>query len=276
MAKTADDGPNAISKGDNTTMSTSTIDLGQHVAIVTGAGRGIGAAAASALAACGARVTLASRDQAACDSVAGAITARGGQALALACDVADPAAVERLVQATRQRFGRIDILINNAAIVGPIGRIADTDPAAWAEAITINTVGAYHIVRAVLPDMTQGGGTIVNVSSGAAHRALEGWSAYCASKAALAMLTKSIVEEYRAAGIRVFGFGPGVVDTEMQVLIRASGMNPVSRIPRSELAPVEEPARAIAFLCGPGGAAWDGQEVAIRDPAFRAQAGLPA
>jgi 3-oxoacyl-[acyl-carrier protein] reductase len=254
----------------------SSIDLKGRVAIVTGAGRGIGEAAALALAACGARVALASRDEAACDRVAAEIARRGGTAMALACDVADLAAVTRLVEAARDRFGPIDILINNAAIVGPIGRLADGDPGAWAETITINTVGAYHAVRAVLPDMAAHGGTIVNVSSGAAHRALEGWSAYCASKAALAMLTKSIAEEYGTAGIRVYGFGPGVVDTEMQVLIRASGMNPVSRIPRSELAPATEPAQAIDFLCGPGGAAWHGQEVAIRDPAFRAQVGLPA
>jgi 3-oxoacyl-[acyl-carrier protein] reductase len=251
------------------------IDLGGRVAIVTGAGRGIGEATALTLAACGARVALASRDQAACDRVAAEITRRGGTAMAVACDVADNAAVVRLVAAARDRFGPIDILVNNAAIVGPIGRLADADPVGWAEALTINTVGAYHAVRAVLPDMATHGGTIVNVSSGAAHRALEGWSAYCASKAGLAMLTKSIAEEYGATGIRVYGFGPGVVDTEMQVLIRASGMNPVSRIPRSELAPATEPAQAIAFLCGPGGTAWHGQEVAIRDPAFRAQAGLP-
>ncbi len=155
--------------------------------------------------------------------------------------------------------------------------MAETDPADWAAAISINTIGAYHAIRAVLPDMVAAGaGTIVNVSSGAAHRALEGWSAYCASKAGLAMLTKSIAEEYGPAGIRVFGFGPGMVDTEMQATVRASGINPISRVPRSELAPVEHPAQGIVFLCGPGGTAWNGQEVAIRDPAFRAQAGLPA
>jgi 3-oxoacyl-[acyl-carrier protein] reductase len=256
-------------------MTTSIPDLSGRTILITGAGRGIGAAAAVTLARCGARTVLAARDIAACESIAASIRAIGGAALAFGCDVADNAAVERLAVAARQHFGRIDTLINNAAIVGPIGRLADTDPAAWADAIRINTIGAYHTIRAVLPDMSQGG-TIVNVSSGAAHRALEGWSAYCASKAALAMLTKSIAEEYGGAGIRVYGFGPGVVDTEMQVKIRASGINPVSRIPRSELAPVEQPAQAIAFLCGPGGDAWHGQEVAIRDPAFRAQAGLPA
>ena len=257
-------------------MTYSPPDLSGKLAIVTGAGRGIGAAAALALARCGARTVLAARDLAACEAVAQQITAAGGQALAQRCDVTDLASVEALAAAARQHFGRIDILVNNAAVVGPIGRLADADPAGWAETIAINTVGAYHLIRAVLPDMVaSGAGTIVNLSSGAAHRALEGWSAYCASKAALAMLTKSLVEEYGAAGIRVFGFGPGMVDTEMQVQVRASGINALSRVPRSELAPAEHPAQAIAFLCGPGGTPWHGQEVAIRDPAFRAQAGLP-
>jgi 3-oxoacyl-[acyl-carrier protein] reductase len=257
-------------------MTSSTPDLTQHVAIVTGAGRGIGAATAASLAAHGAHVIVTSRDAAACDSVAATITARGHSAVAAACDVADWSAVEKLVEMVRARFGRIDILVNNAAIVGPIQHLAEAEPAAWAQAITINTVGAFHAVRAVLPAMIAGGGgTIVNVSSGAAHRALEGWSAYCASKAGLAMLTKSIALEYDTAGIRVFGFGPGVVDTGMQAQVRASGMNPVSKIPRSELAPVDEPARAIAFLCGPHSGDLNGQEVAIRDPGFRARAGLP-
>jgi NAD(P)-dependent dehydrogenase (short-subunit alcohol dehydrogenase family) len=252
------------------------LDFAGRVAIVTGASRGIGAAAAASLAAHGARVVLAARDGAACDRVAAAIAERGGAALAVSCDIADAAAVAALADTARRHFGSIDFLINNAAIVGPIGRIGDTDPGAWAQAIAVNAVGAFYAIRAVLPSMVAAGsGTIVNVSSGAAHRALEGWSAYCASKAALAMLTKSVAEEYGAAGIRVMGFGPGVVDTEMQALNRASGMNAVSRIPRSELAPPEYPAQGIAFLCGPGGAAWHGREVAIREPTFRVSAGLP-
>jgi 3-oxoacyl-[acyl-carrier protein] reductase len=258
-------------------MDLPTPDLGARVAIVTGGGRGIGAATALALAEHGAKIVVAARDLAACERVAAEIAARGGAALAQRCDVTDPDAVTALAAAARQRFGQIDILVNNAAVVGPIRRIAETDPAEWAAAMTVNAVGAYLATRAVLPDMlAAGGGTIVNVSSGAAHRALEGWSAYCASKAALAMLTKSVAEEYGSAGIRVYGFGPGMVDTEMQAQIRASGINPVSRTPRSALAPVEQPARGIVFLCGPGGTAWAGREVAIGDPAFRAQAGLPS
>ena len=99
-----------------------------------------------------------------------------------------------------------------------------------------------------------GRGTIVNVSSGAAHRAMEGWSAYCASKAGLDMLTNRWRSNTDAVGMRVFGFAPGIVDTEMQASIRASGIGPIAKLPRDMLASPSEPAAAIAFLCSPGGA----------------------
>ena len=94
-----------------------------------------------------------------------------------------------------------------------------------------------------------GGGSIVNVSSGAAYRPLEGWSAYCAGKAGLAMLTRAIALETAGKGIRVFGFSPGTIDTEMQVKIRASGMNVISQIPRADLSPVEHAVRGLVYLC---------------------------
>ena len=89
------------------------------------------------------------------------------------------------------------------------------------------------------------------------------------------MLTRSVHMEYRAEGIRIFGLAPGVVDTDMQATIRASGINPVSQLPRSSLAPAEEPARAIAWLCTPAADALAGQELDIRAPDLRAAAGLP-
>jgi NAD(P)-dependent dehydrogenase (short-subunit alcohol dehydrogenase family) len=249
-------------------------DLPGHVAI--GAGRGIGAAAAAELARRGAKVVVSSRDGDAARRVAAELVAAGHDAVGIGCDVADSAAVAQLVAETLARFGRIDSLINNAAVIGPVGSIHAVDPAEWAAAIHVNLTGAFQAARAVLPALVAGGGgTIVNVSSGAAHRALEGWSAYCASKAGLAMLTKSIALEYAGAGIRVFGFGPGVVDTGMQAQVRASGIGPVAKIPQSELAPVEFPARAIAYLCGPGTEDLSGQEISIGDPKFRARAGLP-
>jgi 3-oxoacyl-[acyl-carrier protein] reductase len=249
--------------------------LSGKVVIVTGASRGIGAAAAEALAGAGAAVMLAARDGELAAEVAGQIEAAGGKAAAHACDVADYAAVEAVVAATTQRFGRPDILINNAGVIEPIATIAGSDPAAWARNVEINLVGAYNAVRAVLPGMVAaGGGTIVNVSSGAALRPLEGWSAYCAGKAGMAMLTRAIMLEEGANGIRVFGFQPGTTDTDMQVLIRASGMNIISQIPRANLTPVAEPAVAIVYLCTPDADDLVGAEFSLRDEAFRKRIGL--
>jgi NAD(P)-dependent dehydrogenase (short-subunit alcohol dehydrogenase family) len=247
-------------------------DLSGKVVIVTGASRGIGAAAAIALGKAGASVMLTARDGRLTNEVAQTIIAAGGTAAAHVCDVSSFKAVEALVAETIVQFGRLDILVNNAGVIEPIGRIADTDPAAWARNIEINLTGAYHAIRAVLPVMiAAGGGTIVNISSGAAIRPLEGWSAYCSGKAGLHMLTRAVALETAEQGIRIFGFQPGTTDTDMQVLIRASGMNPVSQIPRENLIPVAHPAAAIVYLCTEAAADLAGQEFSLRDDSLRAR-----
>lgn len=239
-------------------------DLAGKRALVTGGNRGIGLAVVQELAARGAAVTFTCRR--AEDTAAAAPAARG-----VVCDATDTAGIEALVS---EGF---DIVVNNAGVIGPIGRIAEVAAEDWAGNIAVNLVGAYAVVRAAVRMMEpRGGGVIVNLSSGAARRPLEGWSAYCAGKAGLAMLTRSVHLEYGAAGIRVYGFAPGVVDTGMQGEIRASGINEVSQIPRAALAPADQPARAIAWLCGPEAERLAGQELDVRDPGLRAAAGLPA
>ena len=247
-------------------------DLQGKVALVTGASRGLGEGVAHELAARGASVMLVARDGAAVAAVAAGI---GDRAAAESLDVSDYAAVERLVAATRARFGGLDILVNNAGVIEPIAEIATSDPAAWARNIQINLVGAYNVVRAVLPGMLAGGGgTIIDISSGAAYRPLEGWSAYCSGKAGLAMFTNAVALETAGKGIRVFGFSPGTIDTEMQVKIRASGINAISKIPRAELSPVDHAVRGLVYLCA--GACDDliGQDVSMREEAFRQRIGL--
>jgi 3-oxoacyl-[acyl-carrier protein] reductase len=249
--------------------------LTDKVIIVTGASRGIGAAAAGALAREGAIVVLTARNGDLTAGVARAIVEAGGKASASSCDVSDYAAVEALVADTESRFGRIDALINNAGVIEPIASIAASDPAVWARNIEINLTGAYHPIRAVLPRMiAAGGGTIVNVSSGAGMRPLEGWSAYCTGKAGLAMLTRAIMLENHQHGIRVFGFQPGTTDTDMQVTIRASGVNVVSKIPRENLTPVAHPAAAIVYLCTSAADDLNGQEFSLGNEAFRSRLNL--
>lgn len=249
--------------------------LDGKVALVTGASRGLGEGVARAMADQGAAVMLVARDGAAAAAVAREIVGSGGRAEALACDVADYGAVASAVAATRERLGGLDLLVNNAGIIEPIADLATSDPAAWANNIQINLVGAYNVVRAVLDGMLKaGGGTIVNVSSGAAHRPLEGWSAYCAGKAGLAMVTRAIALETTGRGIRIFGFSPGTIDTDMQVKIRASGMNQVSRIPRGDLSPVAHAVRGLLYLCDSASDDLIGQDVSMRDEAFRPRIGL--
>ncbi len=249
--------------------------LSGKVIVVTGASKGIGAAAAAALAREGATVMLTARDGRLAGDVAASIVRDGGKASARACDVSDYSQVEGLIAETEGRFGKVDMLINNAGVIEPIASVADSDPAVWARNIEINLTGAYHPIRAVLPRMiAAGGGTIVNVSSGAAMRPLEGWSAYCSGKAGLAMLTRAVALENPDNGIRVFGFQPGTTDTDMQVTIRASGINRVSQIPRGNLTPVAHPAIAIVYLCTPAADDLNGQEFSLGDEAFRSRLNL--
>jgi len=242
--------------------------------LITGASRGIGRAAATALGKAGAKVMLVARDGVRTAEVAAEIAAEGGKALVRSCDVSDYTALSNAIEDLGRAVGAVEILINNAGVIEPIARVADCDPAAWARNIEIDLVGAFNAIRAVLPTMAVARtGTIVNISSGAATRVLEGWSAYCAAKAGLASLTRSIALEYASVGIRAFGFSPGTTDTDMQAVIRDSGINPISRIPRENLTPVDLVAQAIVYLCTPEAADLSGTEVALNDPDFRRRLG---
>ncbi|MCV2887850.1 SDR family oxidoreductase [Ruegeria aquimaris] len=247
-------------------------DLTGQTVVITGASRGIGAATARHFAGLGARVALLARDGAALEALAGDI---GDQAMALPCDMGDWAAVAAAVAATEARFGPIHVLINNAGLIDPIARLADSNPEDWGRVVDVNLKGAYHGLRAVLPGMlAAGNGTVLNLSSGAATSALEGWSHYCATKAAVLALTRCADREYRDQGIRVIGLSPGTVATGMQVQIRASGINPVSRLDPSAHIPADWVARALAYLCGPGGDAHRGTDFSLKTAEGRAEAGL--
>lgn len=242
--------------------------------IITGASRGIGAATARHMVGLGANVVLAARSTKTITALAEDL---GSNALAIPCDVSNWEQVLRLVTEATSRFGSLDVLINNAGVIDPISRIADSDPAAWGIVTDINVKGVYHGLRAAIPVMeAQGQGTIVNISSGAATSALEGWSHYCATKAAVLSLTRCADKECRDQGLRVIGLSPGTVATNMQQEIRASGLNPVSRLDPSVHIPPNWVASALAYLCGPGGDAWRGMDFSLKSKKGRAEAGLPS
>ncbi len=236
-----------------------TIDLAGKRVLVTGGNRGIGLAAVQHLARAGAEVTFTARS---------AADAASDLAQGVVADVTDHAAM------TRVMARGFDAVVNNAGIVTPIGRIDTVAIDDWAQNISVNLVAAFHVMQLAIKGMPNGG-TIINISSGAARGAMEGWSAYCAGKAGLAMVTQAVHKEFGGRGIRVFGFAPGVVDTDMQGLIRASGINPVSKIPRENLAAPDDAAHGIAWLCSAAADMFAGQEVDVRNAEFRRAAGLP-
>jgi NAD(P)-dependent dehydrogenase (short-subunit alcohol dehydrogenase family) len=139
-----------------------------------------------------------------------------------AADVTDAIAMEQLCAAAVERFGRVDLWINNAGLLDPIGPLRDNDPAAFARHIQVNVVGVFNGSRAFIRHLHErgGGGVLLNISSGAARNAYAGWSAYCAGKAAVDRMSEAIALEEAEHGLRVHAVAPGVIDTDMQTTIR--------------------------------------------------------
>ena len=243
--------------------------------LVTGASQGIGEATVRHLAAQGAVVAAAARSAEKLKAIVEDIADSGATAYAIACNVADFQDVVGTVNFCVEKTGRLDVLVNNAGTIEPIARIADSDPEQWGMAIDVNLKGVYHCTRAALPVMEkQGGGIIINMSSGAATGALEGWSHYCTSKAAALSLTRCTHKEVADLGIRVVGLSPGTVDTQMQKEIKASGINPVSQLDPSAHIPPEWVAQAVAYLCTEDAREFDGGDFKLRQEGNMQRAGI--
>lgn len=249
------------------------IDLTGQTALVTGASRGIGEATARRLAAAGANMVLLARSKNRIKTVAEELN---DKALAIACDVSDWLSVSDAVDMAIDHFGQIDILVNNAGLIDPIARIENATAEGWGRAVDVNLKGVFHCVRAVLPKMKgAGGGTIINISSGAATSALEGWSHYSSTKAAVLMFARCVQKEESENGIRCVGLSAGTVATEFQRQIKAAGINPVSKLDWSALIPPEWAAEAVAWLTTEEARVHDGGDLSIKTDAGRAAVGLP-
>ena len=248
------------------------MDMTSKTVIITGASRGIGAEAARVFAKAGANVALLARSQEDIAALAGEI---GERAIAIPCNVARYGEMSSAVATTVQAFGGLDVPINNAGVVDPISHLGAADPDAWGQLIDINVKGVFNGIHAALPALKAGGGgSVLTISSGAAHNAIEAWSAYCASKAAVNMMNRSLHLEEAAHGIRAIGLSPGTVATQMQRVIKASGINPVSQLDWDVHIPADWPARCLLWMCSAAADEYCGEEISLREDTIRRAVGL--
>ena len=232
-----------------------------RVALVTGAGRGIGAATARLLAREGAAIALAARTEEEIVSVAREISSRGSTALPVRLEVAEEVSVSSCFEKIHAELGNVTILINNAGTPGIPLPVAATRPEGWRRTFDVNVTGAFLCAREALPGMVSANwGRIVNISSAAARHPVAGMAAYGASKAALDQLTRVLALEGSPYGNDVTGVYPGVVDTKMQEESRGFGQELIGKqLYRmfqgyrdfGMLRPPEEPAELISYLCTP-------------------------
>jgi NAD(P)-dependent dehydrogenase (short-subunit alcohol dehydrogenase family) len=243
-------------------------------AVVTGASRGIGAAVAAALAGDGVRVSLLGRDR---DTVARVARELGGEdvAVGIAADVTDCASVQAAFTAARNRFGAVQLLINNAGQAAS-AKFTDTDETLWNRLMAVNVNGPYLCSRQAIPDMLQAGfGRVVSIASIAGLRGAAYISAYASSKHAVIGLTRSLAIEYAARNITVNAVCPGFVDTD---IVKSAIANIVSKTGRSEsealaalvagnpqrrLIQPRELADTVMWLCRPGSESVTGQSIVL-------------
>ncbi|WP_419940397.1 SDR family NAD(P)-dependent oxidoreductase [Candidatus Palauibacter sp.] len=244
-------------------------------ALMTGGGRGIGAAAARALADRGVRIVVSARGTDEIEAVAAELRARGTEAWAVTCDVSEPADVAALCREAAGRLGTVDILVNNAGVASSasVTRLALEE---WTRLWTVNATGAFLAMQGVLPGMIERGwGRIVNVASVAALRGARYIGGYAASKHALLGLTRSAAAEVAASGVTVNAVCPGYVDTPMTDatianIVRRTGMEETAALdavlattPQRRLIAPEEVAAAVAFLCEETARSINGQTVVL-------------
>jgi NAD(P)-dependent dehydrogenase (short-subunit alcohol dehydrogenase family) len=212
-----------------------------RVASITGAASGIGRAAAIAFAAEGARVAIVDRSADALRTVEGSVKKAGGEVLAIACDVSSPDQVEGAIKQIVDRFGRLDIAFNNAGVENKAAPVHEIDLAEWDRIIGINLRGTFLCMKHELAQMVkQGGGVVVNTSSGAGIRGVAGGAAYAASKHAIIGLTRSAALDYAKQNIRVNAVLPGNIETPMMDrftggdIQKAIDLEPVGRLGKPE------------------------------------------
>ena len=239
-------------------------DMSGKVVLVTGAGRGIGAELVRILVKNGAKV-FAGIHGLGRHSTENLPT----EAIAIRLDVTSQHETNEVVERIRNEVGYLNVLVNNAGIIDPIGPLESLSSDDLLPAYTVNVAGVHRMTIAALPLLKKSKGVIITAGTGAATTPMEGWTAYCTSKAGAKMLTCLFAHELAKYGIQSFFLGIPPTDTAMQGSIRHSGLNPISKIAQIDLVPVNVPASVMAWLCGPKAREIEDVLLDVRQDQFR-------
>lgn len=239
-------------------------DLSGKTILITGAGRGIGAVLAGQIAAKGASVyagVLSQPDPVWTDHLK--------HCTIVDLDVTDAGAIASVLTRIRSETGKLDALVNNAGTIAPIGHIDSLATESLRQAYDVNALGVHRMTCAALPLLRASKGVVVNAGTGAATTPMEGWAAYCNSKAAARMLTMMFAKDLEGGGVQFFFVGIPPTDTEMQAEIRTAGLNPISKIAQTDLVHPDVSASVMAWLCGPDARKLDDVLLDVREEPFK-------
>lgn len=233
--------------------------LQDQVALITGAGRGIGQATALLFSQAGAKVVICARTKAELLNTTQEIKKGGGQVSQYLVDVSDTKAVKRMVDKAIKRYGHLDVLVNNASILGPMSLLSELSVAEWDQVIHINLNGLFYVTRAVLPVMLrQNSGRIINITSSVGRKGRAYWGAYSVSKFGVEGLTQVLADELKDTGIRVMALNPGGTRTRMRA----------AAYPEEDPSQLQDPmevARAILYLATAENPTLHGRSLDIKD-----------
>ncbi|QEE34899.1 SDR family NAD(P)-dependent oxidoreductase [Octadecabacter sp. SW4] len=243
-------------------------DLSGKTILITGAGRGIGAVLAGKIAASGGKVyagILNAPDPAWADHLK--------DCTLVDLDVTDAGTIATVLTRIKSENGRLDALVNNAGSIAPIGHIDTLATESLRQAYEINALGVHRMTCAALPLLRASKGVVVNAGTGAATTPMEGWTAYCNSKAAARMMTMMFAKDLDGGDVQFFFVGIPPTDTEMQSEIRTAGLNPISKIAKKDLVHPDVPASVMAWLCGPQARKLDEVLLDVREEPFKSMMG---
>lgn len=241
----------------------------QKVCLVTGARTGIGKSISELFAKNGYKVIMAGKNENDCKMTATSLIDMGYEVSHIELDLSKTSVIEDKVLEAKEIWGKLDLVVNNAATVEPIAMLGNVNQQELEKACKINFLGPLFLINSCWDYLKETKGKVLNILSGAAMNPVEGWAAYCSTKSALHMINQQVHLEGMQYDIKSIGISPGMIDTEMQKKIRDSGINRISKVKQSDLIPKEVPARFSLWCASDDANDLSGQMISLNDPSIR-------